>query len=139
MAVPVCIFMRSGPLHPGRALARFARVIIKGIISKIVCGLAVVLVAFVLVQTPDWYRAYVHRNALVAIYIIRLSTPLVVVGSLLLGVPSIILYRREHRRRDLLSFCLSVFASVLMIAEAVALWVALGHDNAAQQEVQRIR
>jgi len=95
---------------------------VKNLISKIILALAILLVAFVVVLTPDCYRAYTDRNVLVAYIIVRLVTPVFALVSLLfVTVPSFMFYRQDRRRRDLWSFWMSLAALALMVAEAFCL------------------
>jgi hypothetical protein len=98
----------------------------KAIVSSAVFGLSVVLLGLAIVVTPFWLDVLLTRNGIPALIFIWYVVPGFLGTSLLLSIlPSAILYKRGHQRRDLLSLRMSAGTFLLIGLEAAVMVLAL--------------
>jgi len=96
------------------------------VLSWLIFWLALCLVAAILHLSYLWVEIVHFRDGMGFALFMMLFTPAtLIISVVLVMIPSLILYKRSRARRDIQSFWIAVASSLVILSEAVAMYVLL--------------
>lgn len=95
------------------------------LLSNVIFGISWCLIAVTVVLSWVWLRTVLELNGILALDFVYRVAPFIAGVSLLLAITSRIMFSIGSHKRALMSFRISLAAAVLLLLEALVLFVML--------------